>query len=132
MEKNEWRGHKRGGLEAQYCCSGHLTAIGSLILVVAPGDMEKIRILENRARKEARDDAPPDELNRAPVKGLHFGFPFCHGGVLADPDYGSDQACRQFTPPVAPLHAHAAPLGMRFYTGRMFPRHFMNQIFIAA
>jgi glucose/arabinose dehydrogenase len=77
------------------------------------------------------DDQPPDELNRAPVKGLHFGFPFCHGGVLADPDYGSDQSCRQFTPPAAPLHAHVAPLGMRFYTGRMFPRRYLNQIFIA-
>ena len=77
------------------------------------------------------DDQPPDELNRAPVKGLHFGFPFCHGGALPDPEYGSDQACRQFTPPVVPLDAHVAPLGMRFYTGRMFPRRYVNQIFIA-
>jgi glucose/arabinose dehydrogenase len=77
------------------------------------------------------DDQPPDELNRAPVKGLHFGFPFCHGGVIADPEYGSNQACRQFTPPVVRLEAHVAPLGMRFYTGRMFPKRYLNQIFIA-
>ena len=77
------------------------------------------------------DDQPPDELNRAPAKGLHFGFPFCHGGVLPDPKYGSDQACRQFTPPVVRLEAHVAPLGMRFYTGRMFPGSYLNQIFIA-
>jgi glucose/arabinose dehydrogenase len=77
------------------------------------------------------DDQPPDELNRAPVKGLHFGFPFCHGGVLADPEYGSNQACRQFTQPAVRLDAHVAPLGMRFYTGRMFPRSYLNQIFIS-
>jgi glucose/arabinose dehydrogenase len=77
------------------------------------------------------DDQPPDELNRAPVKGLHFGFPFCHGGVIADPEYGSNQACRQFTPPVVRLEAHVAPLGMRFYTGRMFPKRYLNQSFIA-
>jgi glucose/arabinose dehydrogenase len=77
------------------------------------------------------DDQPPDELNRAPVKGLHFGFPFCHGGVVPDPEFGSDQVCRQFTPPAVRLDAHVAPLGMRFYTGRMFPKAYQNQIFIA-
>jgi glucose/arabinose dehydrogenase len=68
------------------------------------------------------DDQPPDELNRANLKGLHFGFPFCHGGTLADPEYGSERVCSQFTPPAVRLDAHVAPLGMRFYTGRMFPR----------
>jgi glucose/arabinose dehydrogenase len=77
------------------------------------------------------DDQPPDELNRAPVKGLHFGFPFCHGGVVPDPEFGSDRVCSQFTPPVVRLDAHVAPLGMRFYTGGMFPRVYQNQIFIA-
>jgi glucose/arabinose dehydrogenase len=77
------------------------------------------------------DDQPPDELNRAPVRGLHFGFPFCHGGVLPDPKYGSERTCSQFTPPAVRLDAHVAPLGMRFYTGRMFPESYLNQIFIA-
>jgi glucose/arabinose dehydrogenase len=35
------------------------------------------------------DDSPPDELNRAPRAGLHFGYPFCHGGDLADPEFGA-------------------------------------------
>lgn len=77
------------------------------------------------------DDLPPDELNRAPTKGLHFGFPFCHGGLLADPQYGSKKTCDRFTPPAAVLDAHVAPLGMRFYTGSMFPEAYRNQIFIA-
>ncbi len=77
------------------------------------------------------DDLPPDELNRAPVKGLHFGFPYCHGGVLADPELGSERSCDQFTATSVQLDAHVAALGMRFYTGRMFPREYHNQIFIA-
>ncbi len=77
------------------------------------------------------DDLPPDELNRAPLKGLHFGFPYCHGGDLGDPEFGSERACDQFTAPVVKLDAHVAALGMRFYTGHMFPGDYRNQIFIA-
>jgi glucose/arabinose dehydrogenase len=77
------------------------------------------------------DDQPPDELNRANLKGLHFGFPFCHGGILADPEFGSERVCSQFAPPAVRLDAHVAALGMRFYTGRMFPEDYLNQIFIA-
>jgi glucose/arabinose dehydrogenase len=77
------------------------------------------------------DDQPPDELNHAPVKGLDFGFPYCHGGIIADPEFGSEQSCTQFTAPALRLDAHVAPLGMRFYTGGMFPQLYDQQIFIA-
>jgi glucose/arabinose dehydrogenase len=77
------------------------------------------------------DDQPPDELNHAPMRGLHFGFPHCHGGVLADPEFGGEQVCLQFAAPAVALPAHVAPLGMRFYTGRMFPETYYRQIFIA-
>jgi glucose/arabinose dehydrogenase len=77
------------------------------------------------------DDLPPDELNRAPQAGLHFGYPFCHGGDLADPHFGEGHPCSQYTPPAIKLGAHVASLGMRFYTGTMFPAEYRNQIFIA-
>jgi glucose/arabinose dehydrogenase len=77
------------------------------------------------------DDLPPDELNRAPQAGLHFGYPFCHGGDLADPKYGAGHPCSQYTPPAIKLGPHVAALGMRFYTGAMFPAEYRNQIFIA-
>jgi glucose/arabinose dehydrogenase len=77
------------------------------------------------------DDAPPDELNRAPRKGLHFGFPYCHGGTIADPQFGAKHACDEFTPPALRLGPHVAALGMRFYTGTMFPDTYRKQIFIA-
>ena len=77
------------------------------------------------------DDLPPDELNRAPAKGLHFGFPYCHGGTVPDPDFGRKQGCEKFTPPVALLAPHAAALGMRFYTGAMFPKPYRHRVLIA-
>jgi glucose/arabinose dehydrogenase len=77
------------------------------------------------------DDQPPDELNRAARIDLHFGFPFCHGGAVGDPEFGSQKSCDQFTAPSVLLDSHVAPLGMRFYTGKMFPEAYRNQIFIA-
>lgn len=77
------------------------------------------------------DDVPPDELNQAVQKGLHFGFPYCHGGDIADPRFGEKRKCDEFTPPALRLGPHVAAIGMRFYTGRMFPPEYHNQIFIA-
>lgn len=77
------------------------------------------------------DDRPPDELNRAPRPGLHFGFPYAYGRNVPDPDYGKKGKGRAFTPPEMELGPHVAALGMRFYTGGMFPAAYRNQIFIA-
>jgi glucose/arabinose dehydrogenase len=77
------------------------------------------------------DDIPPDELNRAPRKDMDFGFPYCHGGTIADPEFGSKRRCEEFVPPAMALGPHVAALGMRFYTGTMFPDQYRNQIFIA-
>jgi glucose/arabinose dehydrogenase len=77
------------------------------------------------------DDLPPDELNRAPQKGMHFGYPYCHGGTISDPEFGSKRKCDEFTPPAMNLGPHVAAIGMRFYTGSMFPKEYQNQIFIA-
>jgi glucose/arabinose dehydrogenase len=77
------------------------------------------------------DDQPPDELNRAPTAGLHFGFPYRHGRNLADPEYGKRRRHEEFVPPEMELGPHVASLGMRFYTGSMFPENYRDQIFIA-
>ena len=77
------------------------------------------------------DDVPDDKLNRAPRAGMDFGYPYCHGGDTSDPEYGKDHPCSAFTPPVLKLGAHVASLGMRFYTGSMFPAAYRNNIFIA-
>jgi glucose/arabinose dehydrogenase len=77
------------------------------------------------------DELPPDELNRAPQAGLHFGYPFCHGQDIADPEFGGRRPCSQFVPPAQELGPHVAALGMRFYTGAMFPAEYRDQIFFA-
>jgi glucose/arabinose dehydrogenase len=77
------------------------------------------------------DDAPPDELNRLSRPGQHFGFPYCHGGTIADPEFGRARRCGEFTAPVQNLGAHVASLGMRFYSGRQFPARYRDAVFIA-
>ncbi|HUL42626.1 MAG TPA: sorbosone dehydrogenase family protein [Burkholderiales bacterium] len=77
------------------------------------------------------DDLPSDELNHAPKAGMNFGFPYCHQGDIPDPEFGAKHSCNEFTPPALKLGAHVAALGMRFYTGTMFPAKYRNAIFIA-
>ncbi|MCB9489901.1 MAG: sorbosone dehydrogenase family protein [Deltaproteobacteria bacterium] len=76
------------------------------------------------------DDIPPDELNSAPEPGMHFGFPYCHGGTIDDPVFGEARTCAEFTKPKHNFHAHVAALGMRFYDGDQFPGDYTNQIFV--
>ena len=77
------------------------------------------------------DNVPEDELNRAPQKGMHFGFPYCHQGNVLDPEYGKGKNCSDYVAPVKTLGPHVAALGMRFYTGNLFPPDYANAIFIA-
>jgi len=77
------------------------------------------------------EDLPEDELNRVTAAGQHFGFPYCHQGDFTDREMGWGRSCDEFVKPVAKLGPHSAALGMRFYTGRMFPQRYRNGIFIA-
>lgn len=77
------------------------------------------------------DEVPPDELNRATEKGQHFGFPYCHGGTISDPEFGDDRPCEDFVAPVQILGPHVAALGVKFYTGDQFPGTYKGKIFIA-
>jgi glucose/arabinose dehydrogenase len=77
------------------------------------------------------EDMPEDELNRATKIGQHFGFPYCHQGNFTDREMGWGRSCDEFVKPVALLGPHSAALGMRFYTGKMFPNQYQNAIFIA-
>ena len=77
------------------------------------------------------DDIPPGELNRAAEPGLHFGYPYCHAGEVPDPEFGEGKSCGDYTAPEQKLGPHVAPLGVKFYTGMMFPPEYKGQIFIA-
>ncbi len=77
------------------------------------------------------DDLPPGELNHAPRKGMHFGFPYCHGDDIPDPEYGAGRDCRDYEPPAQKLGPHVAALGIKFYDGTMFPEEYRGQAFLA-
>ena len=84
----------------------------------------------NNGRDWAGEDEPQDSLGVVKGMGEHFGFPYCHMGTMQDPDVKGRQ-CSEFSPPALLLGAHTAALGMRFYTGDMFPAEYKNSMFIA-
>ena len=77
------------------------------------------------------EDVPEDELNRVTKVGEHFGAPYCLQGNITDPEFGWGHSCSEFTPPVGLMGPHSASLGMRFYTGSMFPKSYKNAIIVA-
>ena len=87
----------------------------------------------DNGRDWAGDAGPEEELNRvaANAVGAFFGFPYCHANGIPDPDIKKPNPCVGVTLPAATLGPHAAALGMRFYTGNMFPAAYKNTAFIA-
>ena len=77
------------------------------------------------------NDIPPDELNRVTEAGQHFGFPYHHGIDIPDPEFGGGRPLDTMVAPARELGPHVAAVGMRFYTGAMFPSGYRNQVFIA-
>jgi glucose/arabinose dehydrogenase len=77
------------------------------------------------------NDQPSDELNHAPHAGMNFGFPFVHGRGIVDPEFGNGHSPQEFTLPEVEFAAHVAALGMKFYTGSMFPAEYLDNIFVA-
>ena len=85
----------------------------------------------NNGRDWLSEDLPNDSLNHVTKMGQDFGFPYCHQGTIADPEFGWGKDCKTYTQPVLLTGAHAGTLGMRFYTGRQFPKKYHGAIFIA-
>jgi glucose/arabinose dehydrogenase len=77
------------------------------------------------------DDIPPGELNRATKAGLHFGFPWYGGGKVRTVEYKDSEPPKDAVAPQVEQVAHAADLGMAFYTGTKFPEKYRNGIFSA-
>lgn len=77
------------------------------------------------------DELPSDELNRITRRGEHFGYPYCHQGDSLDPEFGAGKSCKDYTAPALNLGAHVGAIGMRFYTGSMFPASWRGAAVIA-
>ena len=77
------------------------------------------------------DDIPPGEINRQTASGQHFGFPWYGGGDTRTNEYAGEEVPVEVVMPASLTVAHAADLGMTFYTGNMFPEKYRNAIFSA-
>jgi glucose/arabinose dehydrogenase len=77
------------------------------------------------------DDQPPGELNRAAQAGLNFGFPYYGGGKTRTEEYKADTPPADVVFPQVEMAAHAADLGMTFYSGTQFPAQYRGGIFSA-
>ena len=86
----------------------------------------------NNGRDWLSEDIPNDTLNHV-KKGANtdFGYPYCHQGNMADPEFGWGKNCADFAQPALFTGPHAGTLGMRFYSGKMFPAKYQGAIFIA-
>jgi glucose/arabinose dehydrogenase len=78
------------------------------------------------------EEIPNDELNHVTQPGKqHFGYPYCHQGSIPDPEFGWGKSCDDYVKPAALLGPHAGSLGLKFYTGKMFPKKYQGAMFIA-
>jgi glucose/arabinose dehydrogenase len=91
---------------------------------------ENSRDFINTAMPELKNDneLPHDELNRVEA-GQHYGWPYCYDNNLSSPEY-KDGKCAAYRAPARLLPAHAAPLGMVFYTAGHFPPAYKNSLII--
>ena len=86
----------------------------------------------NNGRDWMSEELPNDTLNHVTQPGKqHFGFPFCHQGDIPDPEFGWGKSCDDYAKPVAFTGPHAGTLGLKFYTGKMFPAKYQGAMFIA-
>ncbi|MBC7709343.1 MAG: PQQ-dependent sugar dehydrogenase [Rhizobacter sp.] len=78
------------------------------------------------------DDIPLGEVNRITKAGLHFGYPFKQGDTrITENGYDKDPLPANMTEPQVKTTAHAADLGMAFYTGKKFPAKYQGGFFSA-
>jgi len=80
------------------------------------------------------DETPPGELNKV-EEGGWYGHPYFGGGSVRTNEYAGQEIpadmLSRYVPPQVEMIAHAADLGMMFYTGSMFPDKYKNAIFSA-
>lgn len=84
-------------------------------------------------RDRLGDDLPPEVINDLGQNGGDFGWPFCYGDRIPDPNFTKpgDERCKSMVPPKVQMQAHSAPLGLAFYEGAAFPPEYRNNIFVA-
>lgn len=128
-------------LEPGYARIVRINADGSNEEVVAEGVRNSVGFdfdpitgdlwFTDNGRDMLGDNLPPCELNHVTEPGQHFGYPFWHGGLVRDPEFGGQRDYDEFVAPAQQLVAHTAPLGMMFYRGDLLPEDLKNDILVA-
>ncbi|MBI3895713.1 MAG: sorbosone dehydrogenase family protein [Acidobacteria bacterium] len=113
------------GNRAEVYASGLRNAVG---LRINPQD-GKLWTTEN-GRDRLGDNLPPDEINIITGPG-NYGWPYCYGNNVPDPEYNDPARCCDKIPAALALPAHNAPLGLGFYQGDKFPDEYRNNLFVA-
>jgi glucose/arabinose dehydrogenase len=77
------------------------------------------------------EDLPPEEINIL-TDGGNYGWPYCYGDRVPNPEYGDAARCSTTIPPAAKLQAHSAPLGMAFLSGAtLLPPSYRTDLLVA-
>ena len=83
------------------------------------------------------DDEQLEELNRI-VEGGNYGWPHCYEDRVPNPTRSVPEGwdsmedyCATTVPMTLGYTAHAAPMGMAFYTGSAFPAEYRGDAFVA-
>ena len=85
-------------------------------------------------RKNGRDalgdDIPPDEINII-RSGQNYGWPYCYGKNVSDPEFNDSSRCTATQESEHDLQAHSAPLGLRFVSSAQFPEEWQGDLLVA-
>ena len=116
------------GRELRIFASGLRNAVG---LAVNP--LTKSVWASVNGRDWLGDNLPPDEINDLGKDGGNFGWPYCYGNKIPNPEFKDEgpKICPTTIAPKVEIPAHSAPLGMDFYTGKAFPDEYRNGLFVA-
>ena len=80
------------------------------------------------------NDVPPEDINIL-KEGKNYGWPICYGNKIHDTDFDKNvyirDPCADSVAPAFEMQAHSAPLGLAFYTGKMFPEEYKGDLFVA-
>jgi len=77
------------------------------------------------------DSLPPEHLNRI-ESGAHYGWPYCWGNRLPDPNFAAPAGnCAKMQPPALTLPAHSTPIGIAFVDTSVFPAEYQHDAIVA-
>jgi glucose/arabinose dehydrogenase len=77
------------------------------------------------------ENLPPEELNIL-IDGGDYGWPYCYGDRVPNPEYNDQARCNPTIPPALKMQAHSAPLGISFLAkATTFPADYRGDLLVA-